>query len=160
MEGSHIGEAVSRIFSHSSQNCLLDILWYGWIEAAGRDWFLSAVLELQSDQARVVKRAPSGDELVGDTSQRVLIALTADHPAKLLRCHVGRAAPFIYLFRFACVERDSNIEIGKEGLIAVIEEIIARFEVTMDDIVLVNMCQRLADLRKNRNRVLQWERLA
>src|ERR1700730_7329358 len=79
----------------------------------------------------------SGEKLVCDTAQGILIAGFANHSPKLFRCHISRSASGIEVFYAGCGQCSRDAKIGKKCIAVRMKEDILWFEVAMNDILLM-----------------------
>src|SRR5713101_2282506 len=87
-----------------------------------------------------------GKEFIGNAAQGILVTLPANLTLKLLRCHVVRGASDGGLFDTRCRQDGGDAEVCQQRFSFGIEEDIFWFEVTMNDILLMGILERLTDL--------------
>src|SRR5579859_7050217 len=109
------------------------------------------MLERHDNRTRSEKWVAPCHHLIGNTGQSILVASLADHPIKLLRGHVKGRANDIDRTGPCRLKYNCDTEIGEKGLAPVIEENILRFEVAVNNVLLVGMNESLPNLFENGN---------
>ncbi len=98
-------------------------------------------------------------QLVGYTSQRILIALLGDRVLELLGSHIRRRPNNCREFNARRLYHRRHTKIRQQGLALRIEKNIFRLDIPVNDVLLVCIIESLPDLRKNRQRLLHRQRM-
>src|SRR2546426_6560791 len=134
-----------RLFGHSFENGLLDVHRQLRVELSWSGWLFGQMLEHISNHIRSGEWSLASQEFIGNTAERILVTCFARRPAKLLRGHVWRSASDGALANTDGIKHFGNAKVSKECFTFGVEENIFRFEVAMNDILLVGMLERLSD---------------
>jgi hypothetical protein len=103
-------------------------------------------------------RSPS-DKLISNASQAVLIAFLTDVTLKLFWGHVARGARTINVFDARRRKRSSQAKVSEQRFILRIEKNIFWLHVPMDDLLLMCIGERLSDLTKDSETLMQGQQV-
>ena len=92
-------------------------------------------------------------------TQCVLIALFTDFALEMLWGHVRRGANIILRLIGRVYQRCRDTEVGKEGLAFCIKENIFRFQVAVDNVLLMSVVERFSNLCQDGQSFFYWQRM-
>src|SRR5215471_8404164 len=101
---------------------------------------------------RTGKRRSATKPLIDDNSQAILIAGRTRLPPELLRGHVGNGSNrLLGLLGTRALGNDSNVKFGEQDLMGTAEQHVLRFDIAMDQFLLMDVVQSLSHLLDIRN---------
>src|SRR5213078_2029050 len=105
-----------------------------------RHWLLCGVLKAHRDKIGSGKWETSRSQFVGNTSQGILVGFFTNRAPEHLRSHIMWSSPNRGgLFDTCSGEHRRNAKVCQQSLILRCKENIFRFEVAMDNVLVVGM---------------------
>lgn len=105
------------------------------------------------------KGRATGEQLVGDAAECILIRLFTQVALELFRGHITRCASTAHIFNTGRTQHRRNAKVGQQSLSSHGKENIFWFEVAVDNVLFVRIVQGLPNLGENSQGFLHGKEL-
>src|SRR5258708_32518863 len=96
-------------------------------------------MQVEKSQGTLSIKGPTPrEQLVGNTTKRILIGFFTDLGLKLLRCHIGRGAESVRALDAHGCEHGCDAKITEQCVPSGIKEDVAGLQITMNNIMIMS----------------------